>query len=197
VRFDKARAAITESHPGVVIDVHYKPFMIDPGTQRDGEDYMAYNQRRWGSDGWTHSMRRMGAQEGAPYSNWKTWPNTTHCSRLLLLAEQHNMADRVIGLLYTYCYEQGKNVSLRETVAQAAVEAGVPGGKEYVMSDAGHAELRHELQSARINGKRVSAAPTFGIRVGHTVHDFSGAQDYEAWLSIFEQCAEIAAGHRH
>ena len=40
--------------------------------------------------------------------------------RLLLLAEKHGLGDRVIGLLYKYCYEDGLNVSLRETVARAA-----------------------------------------------------------------------------
>lgn len=32
--------------------------MIDPRTAAEGEDYLAYNQRRWGSDSWTQSLRR-------------------------------------------------------------------------------------------------------------------------------------------
>ena len=176
------------------MEVHYRPFMIDPGTAPEGEAYEAYNDRRWGGDGWTRSMKRMGQMEGAPYANWRVWPNTTHASRLLLLAERHQLGDKVIGILYRYCYEEGKNVSLRETVAQAAVEAGVPGGEEYVHSEAGLAELAQELRTTKVNGKRVSAAPTFGIRVGQAVHDFSGAQDLETWTSVLEQCADIATG---
>jgi hypothetical protein len=41
-----------------------------------GEEYMAYNQRRWGGDGWTHSLRRSGKADGANFSDWKWWPNT-------------------------------------------------------------------------------------------------------------------------
>ena len=104
------------------VQVHYYPFMIDPGTKPDGEEYAAYNRRRWGGDGWTGSMKRMGKREGAQYANWVTWPNTTHCSRLLLLAERQGLAEEVIGRLYRACYEEGKNVSLRETVAQVAVD---------------------------------------------------------------------------
>mmetsp|Transcript_39995 Transcript_39995/g.105711 ORF Transcript_39995/g.105711 Transcript_39995/m.105711 type:complete len:172 (+) Transcript_39995:178-693(+) len=170
--------------------------MIDPNTAPDGEEYLSYCRRRWGGDGWTNSMRRMGKHEGVPYAKWLTWPNTTHCSRLLLRAEKFGLADKTIGLLYDMCYEQGENVSLRDTVARAATEAGIPGGDAYIKSDEGLAELQQELQTATVNGKRISAAPTFGIRAGRAVHDFSGAQDYDTWVDILAQCAELAKGAR-
>ena len=81
---------------------------------------------------------------------------------------------------------------MRETVARIATEAGVPGGSEYVLSDAGGDELAQTLRSSMCNGKRVRAAPTFGIRVANAVHDFSGAQDTDSWVSILEQCADYA-----
>lgn len=40
------------------VHVSFSPYMIDIGTQPDGEDYLAYNKRRWGGDGWTASMKR-------------------------------------------------------------------------------------------------------------------------------------------
>jgi len=52
------------------IQIEWKPFMIDPGTKTQGEEYLAYNQRRWGSDGWTHSLKREGKKIGAPFANW-------------------------------------------------------------------------------------------------------------------------------
>ena len=119
------------------VRIRYFPFMIDPGTKADGEEYMAYNRRRWGGDGWTTSMKAMGAREGAPYANWKTWPNTTHASRMLMRAEQYELGDKLIERLYRMCYEEGENVSLRETVARAASEVGVPGAAEYMASDQG------------------------------------------------------------
>jgi predicted DsbA family dithiol-disulfide isomerase len=166
--------------------------MIDPATKRDGEPYLEYNERRWGGDGWTSTMRKMGRKEGAPYKNWVTWPNTTHCGRLLLLAEKHGLAGDVIGRLYRACYEEGENVSLRPTVARIAREAGVPGGEEYVNSDAGLLELSEHLQGSTCNGKRVRSAPTFGVRVAGATYDFSGARETEEWLSILEQCADYA-----
>ena len=172
--------------------MHYHPFMIDPQTQPSGEPYADYNRRRWGGDGWTHSMRRMGKAEGAPYANWVTWPNTTHCSRLLIFAEKHNLGDAVIGKLYQACYEEGQNVSTRETVAKVATEVGVPNGAEYIMSDEGMPELMQCLNNPKAGGKRVRAAPTFQLRVGEASHVLSGAQESEAWLSMLEQVADYA-----
>ena len=166
--------------------------MIDPRTKPEGEEYMAYNRRRWGSDGWTHSMRRMGQQEGAAYGNWVWWPNTTNASRLLLFAEQTGQGDAAISVLYKMCYEEGENVSLRETVAKAAERAGVEGGAEYVLSGEGMPELQHALQNAKAGNKRVSAAPTFNIRVRDAAHSFSGAQDTQNWIDILDHCARIA-----
>ena len=71
---------------GVETSVSWEPFMIDPGTQENGEDYLAYNRRRWGSDGWTHSLRAKGRKVGAPFANWKIWPNTLRAHQLLRFA---------------------------------------------------------------------------------------------------------------
>lgn len=136
-------------------------------------------------------MRAAGRREGANYSDWKWWPNTTHASRLLLFAEKRGEGDRLLGELYQMCYDEGENVSLKETVAKAAERAGVHGGAEYAISDQGMEELRHALGSARVNGKRVSAAPWFHIRVAGLSHDFSGAQETERWTALLEHCAEI------
>lgn len=41
-----------------------------------GEEYLAYNRRRWAGDGWTHDLRRSGAPDGAKFADWQWWPNT-------------------------------------------------------------------------------------------------------------------------
>ena len=197
MRLDTAKDEFAKERgaENVLIKVSYHPFMIDPATKAEGEPYMEYNRRRWGSDGWTRSMKTMGKKEGAPYAKWVTWPNTTHCSRLLMLAEKHGLGDKVVGILYRYCYEEGLNVSLREVVARAAVEAGVPDGEAYIHSDRGLLELSQLLRrnaSGIGGGKRISSAPTFNVRVGRASTSFSGAQDAETWLSILEQCADVA-----
>ena len=41
-----------------------------------GEDYLAYNKRRWGSDSWTQALRREGRPDGAAFKCWQWWPAT-------------------------------------------------------------------------------------------------------------------------
>ena len=63
--------------------------MIDPRIDPAGEGYADYNRRRWGSDGWTHSLRAAGAPDGALFAKWDWWPNTLHAHRLMALASRH------------------------------------------------------------------------------------------------------------
>ena len=62
---------------GIKTEVKYLACIIDPETASNGEEYLAYNQRRWGSDGWTQDLRRSAKQDGAAeFKNWVIWPNT-------------------------------------------------------------------------------------------------------------------------
>ncbi|KAL1499554.1 hypothetical protein AB1Y20_011755 [Prymnesium parvum] len=184
---------MAKAFPHVQIVLRYHPFMIDPATHPDGEEYMAYNRRRWGSDGWTAPMRAAGRREGAAYSNWKWWPNTTHAARLLLFCERTDAdADALLAALYRMCYDEGENVSLRATVARAAARASIAGGEAYALSDEGAAEVKAALASPRAAGKVVRAAPWFVVRAGGGAVDFSGAQETARWVELLEGCARAA-----
>ena len=60
----------------------FHPYMIDTATRAEGEEYRAYNNRRWGSDGWTHQLRRS-SRGTAGYNDWRWWPNTLKVSTTL------------------------------------------------------------------------------------------------------------------
>lgn len=60
----------------IQIQVIWKPYQIDPNTNIDGEEFEAYNRRRWGSSGWTTHLRHEGKLDGALFHNWLWWPNT-------------------------------------------------------------------------------------------------------------------------
>ena len=165
--------------------------MIDPATRAEGEEYSAYCARRWGGDGWTRSLRAKGASVGARFGDWRTWPNTFHASRLMLLADEHGCGAACAEALYALCYEEGANVSTRETVALAARRAAVPGGEEHVMSDAKTDELREALRNPRgADGERISAVPHFVVDAGDGQRfGVSGAQDASYWRALLEHFA--------
>lgn len=56
-RLNSAVEAFARSKPDAKVEVSFSPYMIDPRTQPDGEDYLAYTERRWGGDGWTASLK--------------------------------------------------------------------------------------------------------------------------------------------
>lgn len=57
-RLENAVDRFRSAHPGVQVQISFGPYMIDPATQPQGEEYMAYTRRRWGGDGWTGSLKR-------------------------------------------------------------------------------------------------------------------------------------------
>ena len=90
----------------------FHAYMIDPQTKIEGEEYLAYNKRRWGNDNWTYQLRKIGKQYGANFENWKIWPNTLLCHKLMAEAKKKNKGNIVLDEIFKYCYELGKNVSL-------------------------------------------------------------------------------------
>mmetsp|Transcript_27312 Transcript_27312/g.80340 ORF Transcript_27312/g.80340 Transcript_27312/m.80340 type:complete len:172 (-) Transcript_27312:378-893(-) len=160
--------------------------MIDPRTKPEGEEYAAYCRRRWGGDGWTGSLRTAGRTCGANFAQWLWWPNTLHANRLVMFAGRYGLSAACKDALFRLTYEEGANTSLREVVASAADEVGVPGGLEFVMGDGGIDELRGELRAARDGA--VNAVPFYSINGG--VHVLKGAQPTTTWTRMLRILAE-------
>ena len=167
--------------------------MIDARTAKDGEDYTAYCQRRWGCDSWTRSLRAAGQRDGVEFADCKVWPNTLHANRLLMYADENfGLGGQVKSTLMRMIYEEGENGSLKAVVARAADAVGVPGGSAHVLSDDGTTELIEALRSSNVKGKRVSGVPYYNINDG--AYDFSGAQETKNWLKILEHFADAGMG---
>ena len=129
-----------------------------------------------------------GENRRCAFADWATWPNTLHANRLLLLAEEHGLGSKLKDIIFRMCYEEGENVSLRSTVARAAEEAGIPGGAEHAMSDDGMEELQRALNSACVNGNRVSGVPYYSVMDGALA--FSGAQPTGQWVKVLNAAAQ-------
>lgn len=123
--------------------------MIDPNTKIDGEEFEAYNARRWGGSGWTGGLRRSGREVGANFGNWRTWPNTLRAHQLIAYVtnpdrrgggvdEDDDDRPRAMGVvvpappppstsecnaaIFDAMYEGGDNVSLTETLVKIGTE---------------------------------------------------------------------------
>mmetsp|Transcript_5974 Transcript_5974/g.13078 ORF Transcript_5974/g.13078 Transcript_5974/m.13078 type:complete len:123 (+) Transcript_5974:505-873(+) len=90
--------------------------------------------------------------------------------------------------LFKLCYEEGENVSSRETLAVAAERAQVPGGAAYVMGDEGTEEAKEMLRNPFCGEQRITQAPFYQISSAHSeTKTYAGALDTAYWEAIFEE----------
>mmetsp|Transcript_45530 Transcript_45530/g.81441 ORF Transcript_45530/g.81441 Transcript_45530/m.81441 type:complete len:181 (-) Transcript_45530:180-722(-) len=172
-----------EQFDDVEFEVAWRSYMIDPSTPQDGMDYLAYNKKRWGGDGWTYSMRSSARANGIAFADWKWWPHTLQSHRLIQLAEKQGKGSDMKERILVALYEEGKNTSDKEVLIRIGEEAGLPNVREYMMSDEGTQEV---VQQDRY-GKReldISGVPFFIINNKHT---FSGAQSTDHWVRVIRK----------
>ncbi len=179
-KFKLGIEAFTKKNPGCGVEVAWHAYMIDPATKKQGEDYMAYNVRRWGGDGWTHELRDAGKAVGCTFANWKVWPNTflAHC--LIASASQHGKADPVLDEIFRLCYEAGANVSDAKVLDNVAKQFDLP-------EDWKTAEQQRVLEDDRTAKEDldIHGVPYFLID-GKTA--LEGAHGPESFLKAFANC---------
>ena len=183
--------------------------MIDPGTKAEGEEFESYNVRRWGSSGWTHSLKMSGRKVGANFNDWKTWPNTLKCHQLIAYLTDPNRqagdkpsTSECNAAIFDAMYECGENVSLTETLVKIATsrlgvsEAEAARLRSHLESNAGAREVMREIQDGRKKYK-ISGVPYFILGVsegGQYVsrpYGFSGAQDPDTFTDVFEELSGL------
>jgi len=180
--------------------------MIDPNTSPNGEEFEAYNLRRWGGSGWTIRLRQVGQKDGASFQNWKWWPHTLKAHQLIQYAKEKHGVDtnKSNAVLFRALYEEGENVSLSDTLVRIAVDQlGLPDGtedgdgvnsgvlREYLEEDAGAEEVLEDIRRSR-RMYRTQSVPTFIIEReevdgGKAPIVLSGAQSSAALLRAFAQ----------
>jgi len=189
------------------IHVEWKPYIIDPNTKIDGEEFEAYNIRRWGSSGWTRSLKTSGRKVGATFENWKTWPNTLRAHQLIAFVTSNDRLASVENVpttaecnaaLFEATYELGENISLVDTLVKIGTEKlrvgseEIPRLRSYLENNEGAREVMKEIQSGR-KQYNIRGVPFFIIgtsEAGQTPYGFSGAQDSSTYLEIFQELSE-------
>lgn len=176
------------------VDVEWKPFQIDPGTDLAGETVEAYCRRRWGGAGWTNHLKSEGKKDGANFGNWKWWPATSKAHQLVQYCAQNGVCstDQVNALLFQAEYEHGVNISLVDCLVKVGQEAGVSNVedlKRYLSKDEGKAEVEQEIATGR-RRYGISGVPFFvvsGSDNSKRPHGFSGAQGADTFIDLFEE----------
>mmetsp|Transcript_53414 Transcript_53414/g.64380 ORF Transcript_53414/g.64380 Transcript_53414/m.64380 type:complete len:160 (-) Transcript_53414:417-896(-) len=150
----------------------------------------SYCRRRWGGSGWTHHTRSEGAKCGAPFNNWKWWPNTLKAHQLVLFGEERGVhSDKTNEILFKAVYEEGKNISLVQTLVDIGTrEMNLPAEelRAYLESNSGAREVEQTIRNGR-DKYDISGVPFFiiGKNDGSTPYGLSGAQGTKTFLRVF------------
>lgn len=172
--------------------------MIDPSTNINGEDFEAYNRRRWGGSGWTLHLKEAGRKDGAMFKNWSWWPNTMRAHQLVKFANEKFGVDTAKSneSLFRALYEEGKNISLVDVLIQIGKdELDIPEEelRNYLQTDEGVEDILTEIDKATTNYP-FSGVPYFVFhREGSSEQPYglSGAQETNAFLQVFENLAKV------
>ncbi len=78
-----------KKHPDVEVILNFHSYFIDAQANEGGEDFLEFNKRTWGSADWTKELFDKGRKFGCQYANWKYWPNTTLCHKLIYEAKKN------------------------------------------------------------------------------------------------------------
>lgn len=178
------------------VTVSWKPYQIDPGTAEEGEDFEAYNVRRWGSSAWTRSLKSDGAKDGVPFRNWQWWPHSSRAHQWIQYAiEKHGLSDdtdRLNYVLFQALYEHGENISLVDTLVKLG-EKEFPGCitedlRDYLENQKGKMKVENDIMEGR-RKYNIRGVPFFVVdsENGEQPYTFSGAQPVSTFLKLFEE----------
>eukprot|EP00980_Cylindrotheca_fusiformis_P003556 scaffold791_cov115-Cylindrotheca_fusiformis.AAC.14 len=199
-RLNKAISQFRQEEEGKnkEIKVDWKPFMIDPATNPNGETVKDYCQRRWGGAGWTNSLKTEGKKDGADFGNWQWWPHTSKAHQLVQYCNENGVcsSDVVNESLFRAQYENGENISDVTTLVQIGKKLGLLEAKEdelteYLTQDQGKAKVEQEINIGR-RKYGISGVPFFviGKDDASRPYGFSGAQKPDTFLDLFKELSE-------
>lgn len=181
----------------VPVEVHWRPFFLNPWVPREGMSREDYLTAKFGSvDAYNGIAQRVVAaagDEGLSYhpERVKRQPNTVDCHRLIHWADAKGKAAEMKQRLMELYFRDGGDLTDTEVLAKAAAECGLDADdvRRRLATDEDVALISALAQDA--SNKGISGVPTYVFAQKYAV---SGAQDPELLARAIRQVsAEVNA----
>jgi predicted DsbA family dithiol-disulfide isomerase len=182
-------ATALEQRPEVAVEILWHPFQLNPDMPPEGMARERYVAAKFG--GGQHASRiyqnvtDVGATVGIPFHFERilVTPNTRDAHRLIRRATEAGEADPVVEALFNAYFIAGRDIGVRETLAEIAGEAGLDAEEtaRFLASPEGAEEVIAEDMTARRIG--INAVPCFIFERKYVV---SGAQEPEFFFPLFD-----------
>jgi predicted DsbA family dithiol-disulfide isomerase len=179
---------------GVELDIHWRPYQLDPSIPAEGVDRKAYMEAKFGGGERLRAAHERVAEAGRvagidfDFEAILISPNSLDAHRLIRWAGSAGpgIQDRVVSRLFEIFFTEGGNVGDHEVLAAVARECGMEEKlvRELLAGDADKDTVQREIETARQMG--VTGVPCFIIEARHAV---MGAQPPALLARALEQIA--------
>lgn len=193
-RLDKAIASL----PGVDVDIHWRPYQLDPTIPPEGKDRKAYMLAKFGSEQKLREIHQridpIGKAEGIDFAfeAIKIAANTLDAHRVIRWAASagEGVQSRVTKALFAANFEKGEYIGDKAELARIAGENGMDASvvADLLASDADKDAVLAEIENAQRMG--VTGVPFFVLEGKYAI---SGAQDAAVLADAIRQVAEMKA----
>jgi predicted DsbA family dithiol-disulfide isomerase len=182
-------------NPDLDATVNWRPFQLDPTIPAKGKDRQRYMQEKFGSSDRIFEIHQqlteLGGEVGIEFDfeAIQVSPNTLDAHRLIRWAAQAtpNVQDELVGILFSYYFEQGKDIGDRQILLEAAAEAGLDAAivESLLPTDADVVGVRQEIDMASQVGVR--GVPCFILDQKYAI---MGAQSADVLADAIRQTAD-------
>jgi predicted DsbA family dithiol-disulfide isomerase len=179
-RFAAALALVRRDDPGFAASLRWRPFFLNPDTPPEGEPYLPFLERKFGSraavDALFARVRAAGRAYGIDYA-FESIPlraNTLRAHRLIAWAQARGPVDELVEKLFVAQFQSAEHVGDPAVLVRIAGESGFDAGAVAALlaGEEGAAEVRADEWRLRALG--ISTVPTFILPGGRQV---VGAED--------------------
>ena len=188
-------ASALELLPDVSASIRWRPYQLDPTLPCQGKDRKTYLREKFGSESRAHDMHRslieVGEEAGIEFDfeAIQRAPNSFDAHRLVYWVSQSDssIANRLTGILFSYYFEQGKDIGEHSILIEAATESGFEGdvAARLLASNADADTIRSMIDSATQIG--VTGVPCFILDQKYAV---MGAQSSQILADAIAQTAD-------
>ena len=182
----------------VEVEVHWRPYQLDPTLPPEGKDRAQYLSEKFGGEerarGIYKRVEDAGREAGIAFDfeSIAVSPNTLDAHRLIRWAGGQGEAvqDKVVTRLFESYFTQGGRIGEHSVLQEIAREAGMNGElvAELLASPADSAEVRQEIAMAQQMG--VTGVPCFILEGRHAL---MGAQPPQVLAQAIRQVAAAKA----
>lgn len=193
-RLETALAIVRRDNPDIRHETRWRPFFLNPDTPPEGEPYLPFLERKFGSKAAVEALfkrvREAGRAHDIDYAFEKIRlrANTLQAHRLLYWAQQRGNADALVERIFVAQFQLGEPIGELATLTRLAAESGYVADEvaAYLASGMDTDTVRDDERRFRALG--IHQVPTF-ILDGHQI--IVGAEDPGILAAAILQAPDI------